>query len=114
MDLTSGGKGGCSQVCTGVLGSELQIATPGAAAHSRHLEAPGAGLLHKGCRAMLGAGVLGGRLGSEALACSTLCASETRRSPKENKRRTLFYCSDSIVVSQELLMSFAGDVKIFK
>ena len=64
MDLTSGeGRGGegapkFAQVCC----SGLQIATPGAAAHGRHLEVPGAGLLHEVCRAeLLGEAVLGGR-----------------------------------------------------
>ena len=48
-----------AQVCC----SRLQIAPPGAAAHGRRLEAPGAGLLRKGCRAeLLGTGILGGRI----------------------------------------------------
>ena len=47
-----------AQVCC----SGLQVAIPGAAAHSCHLEEPGAGLLHKVCRAeLLGPAVLGGR-----------------------------------------------------
>ena len=47
-----------AQVCC----SGLQIATPGAASHGRHLEVPGAGLLHKVCRAdLLAAAILGGR-----------------------------------------------------